>query len=66
MKRINIKIHNGKITGEASGYKGEGCNAPIEAVKAALGGDLVKEEHTEEASLTEDPVTTETNTELLA
>ena len=57
MKKITVTIHNGKITGAASGYLGKGCEAPLAALKDALGGNVKRDEATAEASLTEDPLT---------
>lgn len=57
MKKISVTIHKGKVSAITTGYAGQGCQAPMEAIKAALGGQTNKEEATAEAALTEDPVT---------
>lgn len=49
MKKVSVNIRNGKITATAEGYKGQSCEAPLNAVKAALGGTVTKEEFTSEA-----------------
>lgn len=56
MKKVSITIHNGRISGVATGYMGKGCDAPIRAVEEALGGRTVKDEETAEANMTEDPL----------
>jgi|APCry1669190327_1035288.scaffolds.fasta_scaffold414387_1 hypothetical protein len=66
MKKITITIKNGKVTTEASGYKGGACEAPIQHALDALGGKISKNSVTEEGLLTEDPIVNESNDELTA
>jgi hypothetical protein len=49
MKQISVIIKDGKVTATAPGYKGTGCEGPIAAIKAAIGGKVQKEEATAEA-----------------
>ena len=66
MKQIKITIKNGKITAEAHGYKGVGCDAPMNAIKAAMGGSVDKEIQTQEAFETEETETVNYQNDLLA
>ena len=64
IKGVNVTIHNGKIESKAHGYLGQGCEGPINAIKAALGGKVDKEEATHEAFETEEDVTLDNDHQL--
>lgn len=66
MREAHFKIKNGKIEGGPTGYRGGACQPLVEAVKSALGGKVTKEEITEEGCLPEDPLTHQSDQQLLA
>jgi hypothetical protein len=66
MATIKITIKNGKITTEASGYRGSACQGPLSGLMEALGGKVESEEITEEGTLPDEPIFVEGSEELKA
>lgn len=66
MATIKITIHNGKITTEATGYKGSACQGPLGGLMEALGGKVESELVTEEGALPEEPLCNQEQEEIQA
>jgi hypothetical protein len=66
MASIKITIHNGKITTEASGYRGSACQGPLNGLMEALGGKIENEVVTEEGALPDEPICNAEQEELQA
>jgi hypothetical protein len=66
MANIKITIHNGKITTEASGYRGSACQGPLSGLLEALGGKVDSEVVTEEGTLPDEPIYNQEEEEIQA
>jgi hypothetical protein len=66
MATIKITIHNGKITTEATGYRGSACQGPLNGLMEALGGKIESETVTEEGALPDETVYNQEQEEIQA
>lgn len=66
MATIKITIHNGKITTEATGYRGSACQGPLNGLLEALGGKVENDALTEEGALPDEPICCQDQEEIQA